>query len=585
MKRILWTIAAAGAAAVALFLLIFALIPRDTLKTRIGEQIAAWTGRAVSLSGEPDVDFFPRLSVTLRDVRVGGPEGMEDAEIISIERLEGTIRLLPLIIGRVEVGSFTIVRPLVRLVRDDGGARNWAFDSGAAALQLAFAGDVPLGEFVVEDGALVYENRQRDVTERLDALNLTVGWPSVRQPLAISGSGIWRGEQVTFTAGAAAPFDFLNGEATPVEAQVDSARLAMAFGGSAIDDGAPQVSGALSMTTPSLRRFLSWLGNPIGPGSTLGAASLSGDAMLRENTLSVDAAELALDGNEATGALALTIGPHPAVTGTLAFTALDLTPYFAGFSADLRARDDWRAADFDTSWFGDLDADIRFSADSANAGDLQLGETAGAVSLRDARLELGVARADLLGGGIAGNLTVADLPDTRDAVFEAQLRATDFDLAAAAAALALAHPMSGTASANVDVTSRGSDLGALLRGLSGIAKLDVSGGSFPLFGIAEIAVGGAGANPQLVGVAAATPVKALSAGFSFSNGVAILEMASVAALSFSASAKGWIGLEDGSIGLNGTVQPGTSDAAPALPFTIGGTLAEPLARPLAALAN
>src|SRR5687768_11964340 len=62
MKRIVWTLAAAGAAAVALFMLVFALLPRDTLKTRIGEQIAAWTGRDVSLSGEPDIDFFPRLT-------------------------------------------------------------------------------------------------------------------------------------------------------------------------------------------------------------------------------------------------------------------------------------------------------------------------------------------------------------------------------------------------------------------------------------------------------------------------------------------------------------------------------------------
>ena len=84
---------------------------------------------------------------------------MSDAEIVSMDRLTGTIRLLPLIIGRVEIGSFTMVRPLIRLVRDDDGARNWVFDSGAAALQLAFAGDVPLGDFVVEDGTIIYENR------------------------------------------------------------------------------------------------------------------------------------------------------------------------------------------------------------------------------------------------------------------------------------------------------------------------------------------------------------------------------------------------------------------------------------------
>ena len=46
-------------AAVALFALLVALVPREALKTRIGEQIAGWTGRDVSLRGEPEIGFFP----------------------------------------------------------------------------------------------------------------------------------------------------------------------------------------------------------------------------------------------------------------------------------------------------------------------------------------------------------------------------------------------------------------------------------------------------------------------------------------------------------------------------------------------
>ena len=72
MKRIAWILAAMLLAAAALFVLLVALVPREALKARIGEQIASWTGRDVSLRGEPEIGFFP-LSVTLNDVRVGGP--------------------------------------------------------------------------------------------------------------------------------------------------------------------------------------------------------------------------------------------------------------------------------------------------------------------------------------------------------------------------------------------------------------------------------------------------------------------------------------------------------------------------------
>src|SRR5690606_14545879 len=123
---------------------------------------------------EPRIGFLPRLTVTLDDVRVSGPSNMTDAQILSMDRLIGTIRLLPLIIGRIEVDSFTMVRPLVHLVSDENGRRNWKFDSGAAALQLAFSGDVPLGAFRLDGGSVLYEDRRAGTSERIDSVDLGI---------------------------------------------------------------------------------------------------------------------------------------------------------------------------------------------------------------------------------------------------------------------------------------------------------------------------------------------------------------------------------------------------------------------------
>ena len=59
MKRIAWILVVALGCALALLVLLVALVPREALKTRIGEQIASWTGRDVSLRGEPEIHFFP----------------------------------------------------------------------------------------------------------------------------------------------------------------------------------------------------------------------------------------------------------------------------------------------------------------------------------------------------------------------------------------------------------------------------------------------------------------------------------------------------------------------------------------------
>jgi uncharacterized protein involved in outer membrane biogenesis len=572
MKRIAWILGAVALAVVILAVLLILLLPRESLKTGIGEQIAAWTGRDVSLRGEPEISFFPELTVTLSDVQVGGPASMSDAGIVSMDRLTGTVRVLPLIIGRVEIGSYRLVRPLIRLVRDDTGARNWAFDSGAAALQLAFAGDVPLGDFVVEDGTLVYQNRRDGVIERLDSVNLSVEWPSFRQPLVISGSAIWRGEQVAFSATAEAPFEFIQGETTALEARLDSVPLAMVFNGNADELNTPRLSGELSLVTPSLRGFAAWLGSPIGPGSTLGPASLSGAASYSGGLLSVENAQLALDGNTASGAVSVSASAKPDVTGTLAFPSLDLTPYFVGMAAALRS-DGWRTAGLGTEWFADLTADIRLSADSVQLGGLRFGETAASASLRDARLEIGLAEAAFSGGAISGDIAVTNAAGGSETI-EAQLRATDFDLALAAPALGLPPSLAGTASVAIDLTGKGKNFGELVGGMRGMSTLAVGNGAIPLLGVAEIAAGGGRDGSPPVDPSGASPVNDLAARLAFAGGAASLEEARIVAPGFSAAASGRIGLLDGSLDLAGNVQPTT--ATTPIPFALEGTLARPV---------
>ena len=586
MKRVAWIFAAVLLSALALFALLVALVPREALKAQIGEQIASWTGRDVSLRGEPEISIFPALRVILNDVHVGGPEGMDDAEILSMDRLTGTVRLLPLLIGRIEVGSYTMVRPLVRLVRDAEGRRNWDFDSGAAALQLAFQGDVPLGDFTLEGGTVVYEDRQSGGNERIDSVSLAIDWPSVRQPIAVDGTGIWRGEQVTVSVDANAPFAFLNGGSTPLETRVEAAPISAIFSGQADDYPLPKLGGALKLSTPSLRRFVSWLGSPLGPGSTLGQASGFGTASFDGNGLSVESAEFTLDGNDASGALNIALSPKLDITGTLAFNALDISPYFAGLAAMMSTTTDWRRVALLTDWFGTMNSDIRLSASTVRLGELTASDAAASVSLRDGRLEVGLARAIFGGGSLTGNLAMTDSANASEAAVEAQLRANDIAFALAASTLGLPQAISGTASVLVDVSTRGTDLGSLVGELSGTARLSVKDGAVPLFGLADVAAAAGGpANPLPAEGLAATAVNSASAGFSFSGGVGMLQRANVVAPSYSADMQGWIGLLDGTLGLNGTLKPGAvgSIASPAtapVGFTIDGTLAAPVAHPV-----
>lgn len=582
MKRIAWIVAATILAIAAVVAVAIAALPREAIKTRLAEQISAWTGREVSLQGEPVITVFPELTVKLTDVRVSGPAAMPEAEIASMETLKGTVRLLPLLLGQVEIRSFTMVRPVIRLVRAEDGRRNWLFDSGAAALQLAFAGDVPLGEFVVQDGVVLYEDRRSGRSDRIEAVSLAVRWPSVRRPLSVSGSAAWRGEAMRIEARAAAPFAFLNGRATPVEARLEAAPIVAAFTGEASEPGRPRLVGAIDVTTPSLRRFAAWLGSPIpAEGAALGPASLAGRAATRGDVLSVEEAKITLDGNAASGALSVAFGAVPAVSGTLAFAALDLSPYFQGLDAALRAAGaDWRQVTLDTDWFNHLAADVRLSAGAVTMGPFAAGDVAATASLRDGRLELGIARAALYGGTLSGSLAVTDGDGGLSAA--AQLRAADVSLAALAQSLRPDSGVAGAAAAATDLTTSGTRLGDLVGGLGGGLSLSVRQGALPLPGFAgmiEALRPGSGAAALPAGGPVAFDELALR--LRFVEGIADVEEMALAAAGHAASLKGSVALSNGDLSLAGRIAVAGGAPSPAL-FTVEGRLDEPKLRLLPA---
>lgn len=582
MRRFIWIVGVVIVGAVLLVSLGYLMIPRERLTTSIAEQVSAWTGRDVILSGDPDIDLFPRPTVTLSNVTIGGPRAMQGAEILSVRRLVGEVRLVPLLVGDVEIGAFTLVEPHISLVRNEKGERNWDFDSGAAALQLAFAGDVPLGRFTVVDGTVDYADLSTGATERFEAVDAEIDWQSVRTPLSLRGRADWRGEAIEIQAGAENPFSFINRRPTPVRASIRSRLFDLSIDGRASGVSDPRVTGTLEATIPSLRDLLRWSGQPLADGPALGEAGIAGNADFAAGTLSVTDARISLDGNAATGALSIAFSRAiPLLSGTLAFGDLDLAPYLPDFRSAMAAGDDWRGVALDTRQFGVLATDIRLSAAGVDAGGLALGRTAATVALAASRLEIGIADAEIFGGTLAGTIAIAPA-EGRISEVDTELRASSIDLAAAGAAFGR-EGMAGRAEIAAGLSARGATFGDLLDGMEGAVTAAATDGTIPALGISSVAAAISAGDPALV-AAPATPIafSILDARLRLAGGAAAVESARLRAEGFDAELSGTIGLGAGALDLQGIMD--VSSIGAAIPFTIGGTLAQP--RPgLAPIAN
>ncbi|HEY5760548.1 MAG TPA: AsmA family protein, partial [Steroidobacter sp.] len=151
-----WTALGIGGLFVVL-LLVLAFADWNRLKGPIERIASARSGREVKIEGALDVHIWsltPRASI--EGLRVGNPPWEADKPMVRIDRLDVQMKLLPLFIGDIILPRVELIRPQIYLHRDARGRANWTFESTRPSN--APAGKPPklpvIRDFLIESGRL-----------------------------------------------------------------------------------------------------------------------------------------------------------------------------------------------------------------------------------------------------------------------------------------------------------------------------------------------------------------------------------------------------------------------------------------------
>jgi hypothetical protein len=156
--------------------------------TRYREPILAQAtqalGRPVGIDGTLRFSILPSPTLSVSDVWIANVPGASEAKLVSVGALDVHVALLPLLSGRVEVSSITLVNPLISLEVLKDGTQNWAFSStdaggGGAAPALR------IDNIGITDGAVSYSDAASGQTVRLDGLDATLRLDSLSGPFEI----------------------------------------------------------------------------------------------------------------------------------------------------------------------------------------------------------------------------------------------------------------------------------------------------------------------------------------------------------------------------------------------------------------
>jgi AsmA protein len=555
------------------------LVSADGAREAVKAQIRTVTGLDPVLRGPVDVSLFPSGTVSLADVVLGEANG--NAPPLAADRLIAQLRMLPLLMGRIEIASIVLDRPRISVAIAPDGRSNWSPLLASLANALKPADRISaFTEIRVEDGAITIRDAGHDLVETLTKVDLSLAWPSISRTFGAAGTFSWRNEPVDTSIAISDFLAALTGDSSGLKLRLSGAPLSLAFEGVMSDTPSFKVDGTLSAQAVSLREALRWTGDTPLPGGGFGRFALKGQAKMVGSAIALSGVNVELDGNAVEGVLTYAANGLRTWQGTLAADDLDLTPYVSTVRLTNDNAREWDPMPIALDGLTGLELDLRLSAARVRIGRTRVGRTAVAASLRGGKLAVTVGESQAFNGVITGSLALAKSP--AGAEVRSDMQFTDVDLDACLGELVGLRRVEGKGNLNVALEGSGASVLGLTRNLSGTVTLLSQQGTLSGVNVEQVLrrlerrpLSGADLRNGR------TPYDKLNVALKIANGAVTIDDATVDGAAVRITLAGGASIPARDLDLKGTASllNGPDDVAFALPFVINGPWEEAIPLP------
>jgi uncharacterized protein involved in outer membrane biogenesis len=333
------------------------LVPSETYRTTIQDQLSQELGREVRIDGDVSLSTFPVIKAKTGRASIANPPGFSRDTLASIEGLEARIRLLPLFSKRVEIARFTLVQPDILLERLPDGQVNWTIGQPPQDIDTASeptgpfkrdgryaAVDPSLGAFQIENGRLVYIDEAANTRRDLTDINMQFSLPAMTSALDASGTMVLDGDPVAIDVTMDSPRDFLDGRETRLVGSLSTEGANLSVDGTVPAGADIAFDGSIKGAVSDIALVKDFMPEPISGLELLQNASLSAD-LSSEGTSGVtrfsnldlmakgDAFDLSFNGTgQYNGGIMLT-GQYDLSATNVAALAATFTPDIKGLGA------------------------------------------------------------------------------------------------------------------------------------------------------------------------------------------------------------------------------------------------------------
>ncbi len=317
----------------------------ETLKAEVAAEVEKATGRQLTISGPVDLAIGLQPAIAVEDVTLANADWGSRPEMITLDRFELEVELLPLISGDVQVNRVVLVRPDILLETNPAGDGNWALGPATAEATGEATGEAAGDEtaqpgapgaggmipqivaLAIEEGQLVYRDGASGETMTLGLESLTLRQAGAGQELDLAAT--FQEAEIALSGTIGAPEAVLADRDLPIDLAGSVAGNEVAVNGvvkTPLSAPTPELS--LTLSGDSLASFAPLAGGAAIPD--FGPYSLEGRLVAEGPRYGVEGLKAEIGESDLSGSLSADLsGARPQVTADLTAAVIDLRDFQA----------------------------------------------------------------------------------------------------------------------------------------------------------------------------------------------------------------------------------------------------------------
>lgn len=458
----------------------------------IASEVEAATGRQLNLAGEIDVAVSLVPTVTVENVSFANADWGSRPEMVTVERLEVEMELLPLITGEIRVKRVVLAGTDILLETDENGRPNWVFAEGegaeTAAPAEATSGPTRLptvNSVAIENASLTYRDGATGQSHTIALSKLSAEASDATSPIEIALEGALNDQPITLAGSVGAVQNLLADQPFPVDLSGRAGGATFSVEGEVAQPKSGQgMALNLSVQGDSLADLSGLAGAslpPLGPYSMAGRLTDAGGGYRIEG-LQAKMGSSDVSGN---ASIAMT-GPRPRIEAALTSAKLDLADFGVAPEADQPGTEapaatgegDGRVFPADPLPLEGLkavDATVKFTAQQVIKAPVTLENVVASLSLDGGKLTVSQLDTGISGGTVAAT-AVVDASQAAPLV-SAKVVTRQVEVGALLHTLGVSEVLSGgKVDSEVNLSGRGGSVREIMASLNGTTNVEMGPG-------------------------------------------------------------------------------------------------------------